>query len=267
MCKKITKPKQFLILSFGFTLFALRFTFNCYALNIDKVQGYFLAGDYKSAIQEGERILANPAQPQDLDKLYYILGLSYLKDGNTLRASDIFEIILSEFKDSNFREEAMLGLGDTCLFRGDYAKAKEYYKELLGRNTAAKLQPAVYYRLSQIAAKSGDTQEAKEYIGKLRQDFYYSPESRLSQDIGMSSDSPSDFYYTVQVGSFTNKTNAKILTEKLIQKGYSAFIEESSSREAERIYRVRVGKFNRQEQAKDLKDKLSQEGYPTKIYP
>jgi len=55
-----------------------------------------------------------------LDELYYLLSLSYLKDGNYLRASDIFEIILREFKGSRFKEDALLALGDTYFLRGDY---------------------------------------------------------------------------------------------------------------------------------------------------
>ena len=263
---KIFKTFWILICIFYFCI--LIFDFFCaYALNTDKVQGYFLEGNFKAAILEGEKILANQGQSPDLDKLYYILGLSYFKDGNILRASDIFEIILKEFKNSNFREEAMLGLGDTYLFRGDYAKAKEYYEELLTRNPATKLRAAVYYRFSKISAKLGDTREAKEYLDKLRQDFSSSPETRLNQDIGLSLGSPLDFYYTVQVGSFSSKINARNLSEKLIQKGFPAYIEESLSPEAEKMYRVRVGKLRQRQQAQELESKLAQEGYPTKIYP
>ena len=53
-----------------------------YCLNLDKVKVYFLEGDYKSAILEGEKLIA---QDPHSDELYYILGLSYLKDEGTVR--------------------------------------------------------------------------------------------------------------------------------------------------------------------------------------
>lgn len=264
---KLQKIKKFLVLSFGFAFCVLRFTFNCYALNLDMLKIYFLSGDYNSAILEGEKILSSYGQSSlDLDELYYFLGLSYLKDGNYLRASDIFEIILKEFKESNFKEEAKLGLGDTCFLKGDFIKAEEYYKELINSNPHTKLKAYAYYRLSQIGFKKGDTKLAKEYLDKLKQDFPASLELKLNKDLHIISDYPSGLYYTVQVGSFSRIANANNLTQKLIQNGYPAYIEEASF-QGITSYRVRVGKLRLRQEALDLENKLSGEGYPTKIYP
>lgn len=230
-----------------------------YSLNLDKVKADFLKGDYKQAILEGEKILAN-TQPhsQHLDELYYILGLSYLKDGNFLRASDIFEIIFNEFKDSAFEEEAKLGLGDTYFLQGNYTQSQRYYQDLIN----SKLKAAVYYRLSQCAVKLGDSQVAKEYLDKLKQEFPLSLETRLQQELYP----PSDIYYTVQVGCFSRATNAQNLVQKLTQKGYPAYIEEINTH-GKLNYRVRAGKFSLIQEAKETARKLSQEGYPTKVFP
>lgn len=234
-----------------------------YAMNLEKAKVYFLNGDYDSAIVEGEKVLAdyNRCAP-NLDELYYILGLAYLKDGNYLRASDIFEIIIREFRNSALRDEAELGLADTYFLRGDYDKAELYYKELINNNPRTKLQAVLYYRIGRVALKKGNTPQAKEYLDKLRQDFPLNPEIRLDRDIY----ALSDIYYTVQVGSFSKSTNAKNLTQKLTEKGYPAYVEEAGS-DGNKIYRVRVGKFQIRQQAQGLENKLSQEGYPTKIFP
>jgi len=234
-----------------------------YCLNLDKVKVYFLEGDYKGAILEGEKLIA---QDPHSDELYYILGLSYLKDGNYLRASDIFEIILKEFKNSAFCGEAKIGLGDTYFLRSDFAKAKDYYKDLINSNPETKLKAVVYYRLSQIQAKLGDTQQAKVYLDKLKQDFPLNLESRLNKDLCYFLDSASDIYYTIQVGSFSNITNAKNLTGELIQNGYPAYIEEINFQGIQ-TYRVRIGKLPTRQEAVNLERKLSQKGYPTKICP
>ena len=45
-------------LLFGICCLVFGIYSNIYALNLDKVKVYFLSGDYKAAISEGEKILA-----------------------------------------------------------------------------------------------------------------------------------------------------------------------------------------------------------------
>ncbi len=232
------------------------------ALNIERAKIPFLSGDYKTAITEGERILTLSGNAPGLDELYYILGVSYLKDGNYLRASDIFEIILKEFKDSKFAEDAEFGLGDAYYLKGDYTKAEEYYKELLKRNPRGKLCASLYYRLSQTAVKRGDTQQAKEYLDKLKNEFPLNLDIRANEELK----SISDIYYSVQVGSFSSSTNASNLCNRLIKKGYTAYVQEVA-REGDKIYRVKVGRTKLRSEAVELKNKLSLEGYPARICP
>jgi len=238
-----------------------------YALNLDKLKIYFLQGDYKSAIIEGEKIIAGTGQSYGADELYYILGLSYLKDENFLRASDIFEIILKEFKESKFKEQAKLGLSDAYFLKGDFDKAQGYLLDLINTNPDTKFKAQVFYRLSQIGFKKGDTQQGREYLERLKREFPLNTEARVYQDIPVLAGTSSDFYYTVQVGSFSNSANAKVLTEKLIQKGYPATIEEVNLDGEEKSYRVRVGRLPTRTEAINLENKLIQEGYPTKIFP
>jgi tetratricopeptide (TPR) repeat protein len=232
-----------------------------WALNLEKAKAYFLNGDYAACINEGEKIIAGSSHAKGTDELYYLLGLSYLKEGNYLRASDIFEIILKEFKNSRFTQESKLGLGDTYFLRADFEQAKVYYKALLSDNPHTKLEPIVYYRLSQCALKRGDSAQAQEYLCKIKDVYSLSLEMRLNQDSSCALIS-----YSVQVGSFANQQNAKNMTEKLIQKGYSAYIEESNLQD-KITYRVRVGKFKSRQETTNLSEKLSQDGFPTKIYP
>jgi tetratricopeptide (TPR) repeat protein len=232
-----------------------------YALDIDRVKAAFIGGDYKAAILEGEKILADTDKNYNADELYYILGFSYLKDGNYLRASDIFEIIINEFKNSRYAPEARLGLADTYFFRGDLQKAKKGYLDLSLDKGASRLKASVYYRLSECEAKLGNTDSAKDYLAKLKQEFPQNIEAGLE-----TCSLVPDFYYSVQVGSFLSKTNAENLARQLERKGYSAYIEEGTSQGAA-IYRVRSGKLATRQEAVKLESRLSGEGYPTKVCP
>lgn len=249
----------FRVLIFLFCLFTV--IPQVFALNLDKARLYFLNGDYGACINEGEKILAAAGNSKDLDRLYYLLGFSYLKEGNYLRSSDIFEIILKEFKKSSFREEAKLGLGDAYFLRGDYNKAAGYYKDLLNDNPRTRFAGTLYYRLSQCAFKTGDISAGQEYLSRLKKEFPLNPETIASKDLAAGVN-----YYTVQVGAFSSRQNALNLESKLIQQKYPAYIEESSFR-GQPSYRVRIGKFASRQEALNLAERISREGYPTKIYP
>lgn len=269
---RITNRKllNFLILTFTFAFLLLPFTFS-FALNLDKLKVSFLSGDYKAAIQEGEKLMAAAGHGQGLDELYYLLGVSYLKDGNYLRASDIFEIILKEFKKGPFLEQAKLGLGDTYFLRNNFLRAESCYKELLLVKNRGKYKAELYYRLSQTALKKGDSASAEEYRNKLKSEFPLYVESTLNQPEAQAQqgktfvDPAAAVCYTVQVGSFSKKSNADALRRKLSSKGYDAYLEEAGG--GKKIFRVKVGRLKSRPEAVTLQKKLSKQGYSTKICP
>jgi len=235
-----------------------------YCLDLNSMKTNMLLGDYKGAIAEGEKLIAkNPHS----DELYYFLGLCYLKDANYLRASDIFEVIIKEFSGSKFKEGASLGLADTYFLRGDFAKARQAYQKIIKNNPNTKLKPQVYYRLSQIGFKEGDSALGKDYLARLREVYPLAPEVKLGQDTCPVERNTSNFYYSVQIGSFSNSLNAQNLIQKLLSSGYPSYIEESLALAGVKTYRVKVGKLQSRQEAEALNKKLTQEGYPTKICP
>ncbi|MFA5089736.1 MAG: SPOR domain-containing protein [Candidatus Omnitrophota bacterium] len=242
-----------------FLFLSLSFVYS--APDLEKLKAYFLAGDYNAAIVEGEKMMAlSGGSAVYLDELYYILGLSYMKTGNYLRASDIFEIIIKEFPSSRFRQEAGIGAGDSYFLMQDYSKAEKCYNQVSEKNTPDSLLNLVYYRLGQCALKKGETEKAKEYLDKVNPDYPVSPEMKLNEERRVL------VYYTVQVGSFSNFANANNLSKRLTQKGYQAYIEEIKT-ENRHIYKVRVGKLKTRQEAVELEGKLQAEGYPTRIIP
>lgn len=233
-----------------------------YALDLDKIKVHYLSGDYKSAITEGEKILATQSLASaHSDELYYILGLSYLGDGNYLRASDIFEIILQEFKKSSLKENARLGLGDVYFLKGDYVKAKSYYQDVINNGNDSRLKPMAYYKLSQTALKTGDTQGAQKYSQELNEEITPEKKVALEKDVGVLPD-----FYTVQAGSFTSPRNAKNLQLKLTSQGYDAYIQEVDMG-LKKTYRVKVGKLKLRQDAVRLQLRLAAQGYPANIIP
>ncbi|MBU1124562.1 MAG: SPOR domain-containing protein [Candidatus Omnitrophica bacterium] len=239
---------------------------NCFASNQERLKKYFLAGEYTQAIREGERLLAEDPSSASSDDLYYLLGLSYLKDRDYLRASDIFEIILNEFKGSRLRDVATLGLADTYFLQGNMFSAKKYYQELLLGAAKENCGAQAYYRLSQIAFKEGNTLQAQEYLALLKNEFPLNLESKGEEEICVLSESGVTLCYSVQVGSFSNEKNAQNLLRKLKKDNYLAYIE-VTTKGGRPFHQVRIGKFQTRPEAVTFERKLAQEGYPTRIYP
>lgn len=228
----IFKPSRYVFYSAVFFLYLIfGFTKDAHCLNIETVKVYYLSGDYKEAIKEGEGLIARDKYSSELR---YLLGLSYLKEGDYQRSAENFKIVINNFKEVRFKEEARLGLADTYLLRGDSDNARRLYQELIKENPKTKFKEHIYSRLNDIDSKKSDS---REFV-------------------------PDNSFYSVQVGSFSNIKNARRLNQKLINKGYPAYIENSGS-----VYRVKVGRLKTRSQAEGLSRKLSAKGYSTKICP
>jgi len=272
------RKNKLMFLLTAVVLFSATAAGSVYALDLEKMKTCLVNADYQAGIREGERILSTTrSNDPGLDELYYLLGLSYLKQGNYLRASDIFEIIVREFRSSRFREASHIGLGDAYFVKGDYLKAEGIYNGLLSSATRTKYKAGLYYRLSQTAARLGNRVQEKEYLEKLRSEFPHSPEclgkveltslpKQLETEVAIPAAGDRGFNYSVQVGAFSTRANAQRLVDAIKRKGYSAYIEDAVSRNRD-IYKVKVGKLASRQEARDLEKKLILEGYPTKIYP
>ncbi|MFA6384164.1 MAG: outer membrane protein assembly factor BamD, partial [Candidatus Omnitrophota bacterium] len=96
-----------------------------YALDLDGMKEHFLRGEWKDAIREGESLLGFAKRDsENLDQLYYYLALSYMKDRNYLRVSDICEILLKEFPSSKFLPQAHYVLIDAYASSHDFTAAQ-----------------------------------------------------------------------------------------------------------------------------------------------
>ncbi len=218
---------------------------NVYALDLDNLKASYISGDYKAAIREGEKLIAANHSQSNSDELYYFLALSYLKDGNYLRAWDIFEIIIQEFPKSSYLEEARLGLADTYFLRRDYPMAKQCYSRLLETTRDEKIKNFLNSRLKLCADKQKEAPVLP-------------PVEVVQKSAGIE--------YSVQVGAFASQENAEKLARELSAKGYVSYSEHSSQGDKD-IYRVKAGRFAALEEAQALEARLSKEGYPTKICP
>ncbi len=239
-------------------------------IDVSRIKAAYMSADFSQAIAQGEQALAGASKhEQGLDELYYLLGLSYLKEGNVLRASDIFEIIIKEFPRSPLHESAQLGLADTMFLTNDFGRAEAAYKNLLETKSRAVENVELFVRLKQLYLKQGDVRLASHYEALLRKEYpLYSEISMGHDQCALPPQSKNtELFYSVQVGSFGQEDNAIKLRQQLLHKRYPAFIEEVTTVQGVVMYKVRVGKYASLREAELLQDELKSLGFPTQICP
>lgn len=235
----------------------------CLAADLEALKVDFLQGNYRRVIFEGQAQV-DRINISSTDELSYILGLSYIKEGRLDLAQSSLNRVLNN-RDSKFNSRASLALADTFLLGGRFEEAEEIYNKLISDNPNSKDKASVLYRLSQLELKRGNSQKGNEYLSKLKRDFPFSTELRLSRGIDVVGRLPGNSasqtgVYSVQLGFFSNQSNACNLRDKLLAKGFPAYIENSAGG-----YRVRAGKFKTEKEALDLENKLAMEGFQTKV--
>lgn len=141
--------------------------------------------------------------------------------------------VLTHHRQGDARAKAHYLLGLSCLKQNKFSQARENFSIVL-----RKFKRSKFCDLATIA---------REHIDECKQ----------GKHLGNS-------YFSVQVGCFSSRQNAKRLRDELIDLGFQAYILELGG---ENLYRVRVGKFDTRLRAELLEQQLRSEGYSTKVCP
>lgn len=238
-----------------------QFSFISYAEGITDIEKLFLKKNYTGSIIEGRKLLSENLPYSQERHIYYLMGVSFLKLTNTDKARYYFKKAISSTEDS-IAVNSNIGIADAYFLDKDFHKAIDKYKDILSNYSYKVNKSNIYFKLGQGYRKIGAWSQSKKYFRRVRKDYPLSFESYLAKDI-LDEDV---FYFTVQVGSFVNRDNAKRLYLKLKRKGYPAFIDEKKAKNL-KFYRVRIGKFDQKFPVYEAEKELKKMGLPTKIYP
>lgn len=242
------------------TCYSLLVTTLSFAQTLAEAQVQYLQCDYQQAIDTLEKLLSLHVDRRSPPELYYLLGLSYLKSNNLLRASDCFDIIIKEYPDSLVFRQAQIKLIDIDLLREDFKAALEACDEFSRRFPQSEFASAIVLRRYKAQLKLGNAVAAKDLKIRLESDYPQSPENKAIEE-----KLEKGVNFCVQVGSFKDKLNAQSLVQSLKQKGFDSYIADGEY--SDNLYRVRVGRLNSLGETKALEKRLSEQGLPTKIFP
>ena len=198
---------------------------------------------------------------RDGDARYY-LGLSYLQQGETDLAREIFRELVRTGSDGSLKDKAYLGLLDTFLHDGRYEQADRSLREVLSARPNSDYLSLFYLKGAQANLKMARWHTAEDLLQKIVQRYPHSPEAHRAKQLLRE-----EQYFAVQVGAFLSRARAENLVGELKDRGEYAYIVETTDSQGRTFYRVRAGKLGLLSEAEDLKERLSRLGYPTRIYP
>ncbi|OIO37331.1 MAG: hypothetical protein AUJ75_04455 [Candidatus Omnitrophica bacterium CG1_02_49_10] len=235
------------------------------AETLQGIQKAMLAGDYLAVLSECDMVISASSHDNSLDAAYYYRGLSKLRLGQVSSARSDFEYIIDRYPESAFSADARTGIGDTYFSAGDYESALAGYKATITDFPDTDTAPVIYGKMARTAALLKRGGEAELYKSVIGERYPLSLENMLLNDGAPAEvSSETDGRYSIQVGSFGSKSNAKKLADKLKKYGYNAYVSETSGK-GKAFYRVRIGKFSARPEAYSVKERLGNLGYPTQF--
>ena len=242
-------------------ILSIEFNIISFADEIVDIEELFLEGNYTASIVKAQGFIKREPTSFKKRQAYYLMGLSFLKLANTEKARECFKEAIN-YKLDSITINSNIGIADSYFIDKKFYEAINKYKDILELHPRLSNKSNIYFKLGQCYLKLGSWQQAKDYFYKVKRSYPLSFESYMADEI-LNEDA---FYFTVQVGSFTNYSNAMKLYQDLKRKDYPVFIDEKKIRDI-KFYRVRVGKFDQKFPVYEAEKELKKMGLPTKIYP
>jgi tetratricopeptide (TPR) repeat protein len=232
------------------------------AATLADLQVAIIQEDYKKANDIAQELQTAKLSRDDGQESRYYLALSDLRLGEYARAEEVFKKLLGEKLKDDLYDKTAAGHIDALYLQGFYENALKEADGLISRRGHSDMLSLFYLKAARANLKLAHWSRAQELLKKIIETFPDSFESGVARRLLEEKQ-----YFTVQVGAFAEKMRAEKLVADLSQRKEYAYIVETRGTGSKLLYRVRVGQLSTLNDAKELETKLSGLGYPTLIYP
>ena len=150
---------------------------------LGKASSYYLSGYFKEAISTYRSFIdkfENSDQKEIIEKAYFGLAWSYLKDGNLDESIKIFEAVKAKTQNNIVRISALSQIGDAYQDSDQLDKAVEIYDKILNEFSDSPYTDYVQYRQGIALLKMNKVDAATLSFQSLQANF---PESNYLKDI------------------------------------------------------------------------------------
>jgi len=225
--------------------------------------------DIVTLIREGQRekakkVLLQWEKGQEAsENILFLHGLLSLQGDSAVY---YYEQLLKQYPDSKFTDDALLRLAEMKYALGLYKTAQNQFQRILTEHPQSSLRQTCHYWIGLCFQAMGKADSAVLQFQTTINDFASTNLSKLAQerlallqmeespDSKESSNEPS-IRYAVQVGAFTNQTNALLRKSFFESKGYQVDLRTKIKKD-EVLYLVWVGSFTTREEARQFGENL-----------
>ena len=221
-----------------------------------------MQGDYKKANDMARELAKGRLSKTESAEVQYYLALSFLRLGEHPKAHDIFKKLIADQPQGDLYDRASAGLIDSLYMQEQYEQVLKEANSVIVRRRDSEMMSLFYLKAARANLKLARWAKAREFLQKILHEYPESFEGPIARQL-----LDEKQYFTVQVGSFSEKARAEKLVQELMERKQYAYIIEIKSPDGKTMYRVRVGQLTALKDARELESKLSGLGYPTLIYP
>lgn len=198
---------------------------------------------------------------QQAESLYW-LGLSLLGAGDPAKAKQYFELVRKDDSKTGLADEAALGFADCLREEGKYSAALSEYRRIASRYRRSDWLPCALYGAGVCLEKLQKRSEALEVYSQLASEFSASFEAAVVRERVASKrkaevETAEASVFTVQLGAFSEETNAHSLAARLREKGVTDVRIVKKERGGRILYMVHLGEFSTREAAEREGKELS----------
>jgi len=195
-------------------------------------------GAYKTLSSILDSIDKKNGTPSD-SLIYYTAELS--KD--VQHSVSLYNRIINQHPQSIFYNLSLYRMAGYGIVTDDTARAVPLLKKIILSKDIS-MAPLAYASLISIYERNGNIEESSKLISDFTAEYPKSEYIKIFSAGANKHTTPSETYFTVQVGSFSLKENAEKLFTSLNKKKYDVFIEYKDG-----MYKVRIGRYKSRDEA------------------
>jgi TolA-binding protein len=223
---------------------------------------YYALGTYRGAVKHFEKVREVKPPKREQVRAAYWLGLALEGAGDFAKAKQHFEAVKVGDAGTGLAEVAGLGLADCLKAQGDYSMALSEYMRVVTTYGRGNWLPCALYGAGVCLERLGRQSEANQIYARLGREFPGSFEATI---VGEQTKGPTRekvvtteaTSYRVQLGAFSQETNASALVALLKDEGVADAGIVQEERGGRVLYIVGVGGFPSKEAAQRKGKELS----------
>lgn len=202
------------------------------------VRSSYIEGDSKRLLEIIDSLEAKKSAVSDT-LLYYAAEVS----ANAEKSVGLFNRIINQYPQSAFYNLSLYRLAGYGIVNDDTARAVPLLKKII-LSKDDRIAPAAYSTLISVYERGGNMEQSSKLAADFVAEYPNSEYIKLFSGADNAHATHIESFFTVQIGSFSQKENAEKLFSQMNKKKYDVFIDYKDG-----MYKVRIGRYKTKDEA------------------